>query len=200
VPPGARHRPAPPAASSCSAVSGLAKACRNCWRRSARTALRARRWQATLAGDGEVEGTRRQRAAELGLADRDRALPGWIDAAQATDLLAAADILVLASHAENMPLSVLEALAHGVAVVATPVGTTPEILAGRGLGRCWCRPGDAAALAEALARLIDDPDLRQRIATAGHDVFRRHLDIAGAADRLAALYRAHAPALRQTGR
>jgi glycosyltransferase involved in cell wall biosynthesis len=160
-------------------------------------ALRGRRWQATLAGDGEVEATRRQ-VAELGLADR-VALPGWVDAAEAADLLAEADVLVLASHAENMPLSVLEALAHGVAVVATPVGTTPEILAD-GVSALLVPPGDAAALAQALARLIDDPDLRQRIAAAGHEVFRRQLDIARAADRLATLYRAHAPTLQKIGR
>jgi glycosyltransferase involved in cell wall biosynthesis len=106
---------------------------------------------------------------------------------------------VLASHAENMPLSVLEALAHGVAVVATPVGTTPEILT-NGISALLVPPGDAEALAAALVRLIDDPALRQSIAAVGHQVFRRQLDIARAADRLETLYRSLAPALRRTGR
>ncbi len=148
--------------------------------------LRGRDWRATLAGDGEVEETRR-RVAELGLADRIE-LPGWVSAERSTALLAEADILVLASHAENMPLSVLEGLAHGVAVIATPVGTTPEIL-DDGVSACLVPPGDAVALAHAFIRLIDDPALRQRIAAAGHEVFRQELDIARAADRLAAIYR-----------
>jgi len=154
--------------------------------------LKARAWRAVLAGDGDVEGTR-QRAAALGLADRIE-VPGWIAAERAEALLEAADILVLASHAENMPMSVLEALAHRVAVVTTPVGTTPEILQD-GVSALFAPPGDIAALAEALARLIDQPTLRAEIAAGGQAVFRRDLDIALSADRLTALYRATAPAL-----
>ena len=160
-------------------------------------ALQARSWQATLAGDGDVDGTRR-RAAELGLGDR-IALPGWIGADSASSLLARADILVLASHAENMPMSVLEALANSVAVIATPVGTTPEILQD-GVSALLVPPGDVAALAEALIRLIDQPAWRGQIAAAGHEVFRRQLDIALAAERLNSLYRECAPALARIGR
>ena len=156
-------------------------------------ALRGRPWHAVLAGDGEVEETRR-RAAELGLADRID-VPGWVSAARASALLAEADILVLASHAENMPMSVLEALAHGVAVVTTPVGTTPEILED-GVSALLVPPGDVPALEGALVTLIDRPLLRAEIAAAGHGVFSRLLDIALAADRLTALYRDCAPILR----
>jgi glycosyltransferase involved in cell wall biosynthesis len=157
-------------------------------------ALRARSWQAVLAGDGEVEATRSS-VREMGLGERID-VPGWIGAAEASDLLARSDVLVLASHAENMPLSVLEALAHGVAVVATPVGTTPEILES-GVSALLVQPGDVDGLTAALAALIDAPEMRARIAAAGHVVFRRHLDISNAADRLAALYREHAPSLAQ---
>ena len=154
--------------------------------------LRARAWRATLAGDGDIEGTRR-RAASLGQADR-IAVPGWISAADADALLAEADILVLASHAENMPMSVLEALAHRVAVIATTVGTTPEILTD-GFSVLLVPPGDVEALATALVRLIDDPACRDEIAAQGHDVFKRRLDIAIVADRLTALYLDCAPRL-----
>ena len=154
--------------------------------------LRAHAWRATLAGDGDIEGTRR-RAASLGLADR-IAVPGWISAANADALLAEADILVLASHAENMPMSVLEALAHKVAVIATPVGTTPEILTD-GFSVLLVPPGEVEALATALVRLIDDPGFRDEIAARGNAVFKRRLDIAIVADRLAALYLDCAPRL-----
>jgi glycosyltransferase involved in cell wall biosynthesis len=146
-----------------------------------------------LAGDGEVEETR-CKAAESGLADRIE-VPGWVSATRASALLAEADILVLASHAENMPMSVLEALAHQVAVVTTPVGTTPEILV-NGVSALLVPPGDVAALTAALGRLIDEPGLRAEIAAAGHAVFTHQLDIALAADRLTTLYRDCAPALR----
>jgi glycosyltransferase involved in cell wall biosynthesis len=154
--------------------------------------LRARSWHATLAGDGDIDGTRR-RVAEIGLSDR-VALPGWIGADSASALLAQADILVLASHAENMPMSVLEALAHSVAVVATPVGTTPEILED-GVSAVLVPPGDVAALTRAIMRLIDQPIVRDQIASAGHEVFRCQLDIILAAERLTSLYYDCAPAL-----
>jgi glycosyltransferase involved in cell wall biosynthesis len=160
---------------------------------AALAALGDKPWQAVLAGDGEVEETRRK-AAELGLADRID-VPGWVSATRAASLLAEADILVLASHAENMPMSVLEALAHEVAVVTTPVGTTPEILV-NGVSALLVPPGDIAALTAALETLIDQPALRTEIAAAGHEVFTRQLDIALAADRLTTLYRDCAPALR----
>jgi glycosyltransferase involved in cell wall biosynthesis len=147
--------------------------------------MRARDWTATLAGDGDLEPWRALVAAR-GLSDR-VSFPGWLDADAAAALLASADILVLPSHAENFPISIIEALAAGVAVVATPVGATPELLAD-GVSARFVPVGDAPALARALAELIDDPALRARIAASGHDVFRRELDIDALARRLAAMH------------
>ena len=89
-------------------------------------------------------------------------------------------------------MSVIEALAHRVAVVCTPVGATPELLQDE-RSALFVPVGDVAALGTALARLIDDPALRQRIAAEGHAVFERQLDIAALARRLASL---HADAMR----
>lgn len=150
-------------------------------------ALRARAWTATLAGDGDLAGARHTVEA-TGLADR-VTLPGWLDVEAAAALLAQADILVLPSHAENFPISIIEALAATVAVVATPVGTTPELLVD-GHSALFVPVGDVDALAAALARLIDEPERRGAIAAAGHAVFRAQLDIDRLAVRLAAL---HAP-------
>lgn len=154
--------------------------------------LRSRAWTAVLAGDGEIDRYRHQVAA-AGLADR-VGLPGWVDGPAAADLLAQADILVLPSHAENFPISVIEALAARVAVVATPVGATPELLRD-GVSALFVPTGDAAALAAALAALIDDPVRRRAIADAGHAVFAQQLDIAPLARRLATLHAAVAPQL-----
>ena len=144
-----------------------------------------------LAGDGEIE-PYRSRVAEAGLTER-IALPGWLDGAATADLLAQADILVLPSHAENFPIAVIEALAAQVAVITTPVGATPELLRD-GQSALFVPAGDALALADAIARLIDDPALRHTIAAAGRIVFVEKLDIATLARRLAAL---HAPLCRQ---
>ncbi len=147
--------------------------------------MRRRSWQATLAGDGEVAHYA-ERARALGLGER-VSFPGWIGRQESSDLLAGSDILVLPSHAENLPMSVIEALAHGVAVVTTPVGAVPDLLTD-GQTALLVPPGDAAALAAALARLIDDEALRCRLAAAGRALFDDRLDIDGLARRLATLH------------
>ena len=154
--------------------------------------LRDRAWTAVLAGDGDLEIYRR-RVAEAGLADR-VTLPGWLDATEAAELLAQADILVLPSHAENFPISVIEALAARVAVITTPVGATPELLRD-GHTALFVPVGDASALRDAIAQLIDDPAQRHALAEAGYGIFTQNLDIAALARRLAALHASSCPAL-----
>ncbi|RYE86791.1 MAG: glycosyltransferase, partial [Oxalobacteraceae bacterium] len=102
------------------------------------------------------------------------------------------DILVLPSHAENFPISIIEALAAEVAVIATPVGATPELLR-HGVSALFVPVGDVAALATAIACLIENPALRRSIAAAGHAVFAEQLDIDALAIRLAAMHGALLP-------
>ncbi len=147
--------------------------------------MAARSWRATLAGDGEVAHFAAA-IARSGLAGR-VALPGWVDRDAAAALLASADILVLPSFHEALPMAVVEAMAHGVAVIATPVGALPEILRDS-QNAILVPPGDVPALTEALVRLIDDPALRARLAQAGHAAFRAELDVAVTARQLSALY------------
>lgn len=149
------------------------------------TAIADRSWTATLAGDGDLE-PYRSFVAEHGLAPRIH-FPGWLDAEAAAALLQSADILALPSHAENFPISIIEALAASVAVVATPVGATPELLQD-GISALFVPIADAEALANALLRLLDDPALRHSIAEAGHAIFRRDLDITRLARRLAQMH------------
>ncbi len=148
--------------------------------------MRSRGWTAVIAGDGDLRRFRDE-AASAQLLDR-VTMPGWLGREDAARELAQADILVLPSHHEVMPIAVIEALAHGVAVVATPVGVIPEVLQD-GVSARLVPPGDDAALAEALAALIDDPAARARLGEAGREVFRARLDISVVADRIAGLYR-----------
>jgi glycosyltransferase involved in cell wall biosynthesis len=84
-------------------------------------------------------------------------------------LYATADLLVLPSRAEPYGMVITEALARGVPVLATAVDGVPEAL-GRardgGLPGMLVPPGDPAALADALRRWLDEPDLRNRLRTA----------------------------------
>ena len=77
-------------------------------------------WRATLAGDGPAELYIKQ-ISVAGLGDR-VSLPGWAGPEEVERLLTNADILVLPSYNENLPLSVIEGMAHGLAVVTTPGG------------------------------------------------------------------------------
>ena len=132
-------------------------------------------WRATIAGDGDVELTRMAMQA-AGMAER-VSVPGWIDASGMEALMREADILTLPSYDENLPMSVVEAFAHEVAVVCTPVGAVTDIVVD-GVTGLLVQPGDAAGLADALRRLLDDAGLRHRIASAGRGVFEDRLNIA----------------------
>ena len=149
--------------------------------------LRARDWEAIIAGDGDPAPFR----AMIGwhrLGGRVQ-MPGWLGREQTCAVLAQTDILLLPSYHEAMPIAILEALAAGVAVITTPVGTIPEFLQDR-KNALLVAAGDVAGLAAAIETLLDDTELRARLAAAGHRVFHEKLEIGGVAARLAGLYRA----------
>ena len=150
-------------------------------------------WEATLAGDGDVERFHKQ-AQQLGIADRVR-LTGWIDRPEVERLLETSDILVLPSYAEGLPLSLLEGLAHGLAAIATPVGAVGEVIRNEATG-LLVPPGDVAALAAALHRLITNDELRGQLAANGRAVWEREHSVPVYARRMAALYEEIAPVPR----
>jgi glycosyltransferase involved in cell wall biosynthesis len=76
------------------------------------------------------------------------------------------DVFVLPSWTEGLPVVVLEAMAHGRAVVATAVGGTPEVVADGETG-LLVPPRSPRALADALRRVLDDDELRRRLGEAG---------------------------------
>lgn len=135
--------------------------------------LANRAWTATLAGDGPVEHYRRM-AAELGVAARVEFL-GWLGSEEAAAVTAASDVLVLPSHAEGLAMSLLEGLAHELAVVATPVGAHPEVIED-GVSGLFVAPGDVEGLAGALQRLIESPEERARLAANGRIRFEQKFD------------------------
>ncbi len=148
-------------------------------------AMSALAWRATLAGGGMVE-EYRARAAALGLADR-VTFPGWIDQSAASALCASADVLVLPSHAEGLAMSVLEGLAHGLAVVTTPVGAHAEVIE-HGKSGVLTPPGDIPALSSALARVVGDAALRERLRTGARERFLDRFDVRSYSSRLARLH------------
>lgn len=143
-------------------------------------------WRATIAGSGTAEELR-SRLKELGLADR-VTVPGWQGPEQVAQLLAEADILTLPSLVENQPLSIIEGMAAGLAVVATPVGAVEDIVS-HGETGFLVPPGDVLALRNALAQLVEEPDVRKRMGEAGRARHREYLDVTPFADRLCEIWR-----------
>jgi len=116
-----------------------------------------------IAGDGPLEGRLREVAASLGVSERVVFLGRLSPIAP---LLAAADVVVLPSLSEGLPLVALEAMALARPVVATRVGGTPEAVEDCVTG-LLVAPGDPAALANAIERLSDDPDFARTLGAAG---------------------------------
>lgn len=91
---------------------------------------------------------------------------GWLDGVEKQEALAEADILVLPSLSEGLPVALLDGLANGLAVIATRVGGIPEVCEDE-RDALLVSPGDPRALAQALARLAADGELRRRLGEAG---------------------------------
>lgn len=151
----------------------------------ARPEMAALPWTATVAGDGDVETYRRQ-AGALGLSHRVD-FPGWVDSAQVAALLTDSSILVLPSHAENLPLSMLEGMGYGLCPVVTPVGAVEDVIRD-GENGLLVPVGDAGALAAALARVCADGALRQRLAEQARGDFLAHYHMRNYRARLEAIY------------
>jgi len=98
------------------------------------------------------------------------------------------DVFALSSFSEGVPVALLEAMSMGLPAVATRVGGVPEVLAENTEGLV-VPPGDAVALAEALARLLGDRALRERLGQAARARVERSFASEAICSRYQALYR-----------
>ena len=143
------------------------------------------RFRACLAGDGGLIDRHRQLAAELGLS-RCTILPGRVPDAYAC--LRHADIFALPSIEEGSgSVSLLEALQAGVAPVVSRVDGLPEDVAD-GESALLVAPGDAADLARALRRLVEDAALRARLSRGAQARFRERFSAAAFAEDIGRVY------------
>jgi glycosyltransferase involved in cell wall biosynthesis len=122
-----------------------------------------------LAGDGPLRADLEAEARDLGVAGRCVFLGQRADVPA---LLAAADLFVLPSLYEGLPVSVLEAMAAQRPIVATAIGGTDEAVTNEVTG-LLVPPRDAAALASAIRRMRADPALARRLASGGRERVER---------------------------
>jgi glycosyltransferase involved in cell wall biosynthesis len=102
-------------------------------------------------------------------------------------LLARATVFALPSHAEGMPVALLEAMAAGCPVVASAVGGIPDLI-DDGFNGLLVPAGDPAALARAIARLLDDPPLAAAMGRAARATIASRFTAERSVETLGRLY------------
>jgi glycosyltransferase involved in cell wall biosynthesis len=135
--------------------------------------VRAASVELLVAGDGPQRPRVEAEVRRLGLDSVIRLLGPRDDV---PDLLASCDVFVLASRSEGGPISILEAMAAGLPVVASDVGGVRELVDDGATG-LLVPAGDSHALAAALQRLLDDARLRHRLGEAGRRRLVERFDV-----------------------
>jgi len=116
-----------------------------------------------VAGDGPLRADLEAECVRLGIRESVDFL-GLVD--DPSELLSAADVMVLTSSSEGLPTAVMEAMTHGLPVVATDAGGTSEVVQ-HGETGVLVPVGDAGAVAEVIMRLARDPALCRAMGAAG---------------------------------
>jgi glycosyltransferase involved in cell wall biosynthesis len=138
-----------------------------------------------FAGQGALE-TARQYADEQGISQSVRLL-GWVDGTDLEEVFRQATLLALPSRAEGMPMSVIEAMSHGLPVVCTPVGGLSELIHEDETG-LLVEPGDVPALTEQILRLLRDPEFANSLGRAGQALVQRECSLEAVSAALDTLY------------
>lgn len=133
-------------------------------------------------GDGALRGELERQARAAGV---DAQFHGFVDDFPAR--LHGLDVFALPSRADNFPVSILEAMASGLPVVATRVGGVPELVADGETG-LLVEPDDASALSRALDRLGADPQLRACLGERGAQRVAERFTADGVARQMLTLY------------
>ncbi|GAA1363898.1 glycosyltransferase family 4 protein [Streptomyces beijiangensis] len=121
-----------------------------------------------VVGKRAEDGPVAQAIEKYGLQDAVEFVKGISDA-ELVDLVRSAQVSCVPSLYEGFSLPAAEAMATGTPLVATTGGAIPEVTGADGETCLAVPPGDAGALADALARLLDDPELRARLGAAGRE-------------------------------
>ncbi|HEU0278027.1 MAG TPA: TIGR03088 family PEP-CTERM/XrtA system glycosyltransferase [Rhodanobacteraceae bacterium] len=150
----------------------------------ARDADAGHRLRLVVVGEGRERAHLERHIQDLGLQDRVRLLGNRDDVPA---LLAEFDVFALCSIAEGIPLTVLEAMAAGLPVVATRVGGVPEVVI-EGETGTLVPASDAAALARALDGYVRDPGLRRRHGAAGQARVRARFSLTAMVAAYTGLY------------
>jgi len=141
-----------------------------------------------VVGKARPNGAVRDTIARLGLGGAVRFVSG-IDEQELVELYSQAELAVVPSLYEGFSFPAVEAMACGVPLVATTAGALPEVIGHDGGSGLLVPPGDALALAAAIGRALDDPELRLRMGAEGRARVIDRYGWARAAEATVAEYR-----------
>ena len=141
----------------------------------------------TIIGTGEHIGKYKAMCDDFGIQDHVRFL-GFVDHDKLPACFSNADLFVLPSRSESMPVAVAEAMASALPVVSTTVGGIPELVKDGETG-ILVPPEDPAKLAEAINSLLDDPQRMREMGAQGRERVRQHFTWEVVAERVLGFYR-----------
>lgn len=139
-----------------------------------------------VVGEGQERARAEALRTELGLEQTVKFL-GWVRPEDVKNYMAAADVFVGPSWTEPQGLTFREALAAGTAVVASAVGGIVDAIIHEETG-LLVEPKSPEQVADAVARLMDDPELGERLASAGKELVYRDLTRPAVAQRFSSLF------------
>src|ERR1700733_180831 len=148
-----------------------------------------REWPQTefwFAGHGNLKDAKKQ-AENLGIEDHVRLL-GWVSSSELEDIYDQVDLFCLPSYNEGVPMSVLEAMSHGLPVICTRVGGLPDVVK-QGSNGMFVEPGSAESIADMILHLLREPELAASLARAGRKTVQESCSLELVADRLEEIYR-----------
>lgn len=136
----------------------------------------------TLIGEGNISDYAQQFVAENGL-ENVVEFRGWLESDLLHEEFAAGDVFVLPSWVEGLPNAMIEAMAAGLAIVATPVGNVPSAVAD-GESALFVQPRSATDLRNVLSRVIEDGALRASLGARAHAVAAERFGVEPAVQRI----------------
>lgn len=136
-------------------------------------------------GDGEID--KAKKIIKDNSLDNKIEILGWIKGDDIETAYKNADILILPSYDEGLPMSILEAVAHGLPVISTPVGGIPDSVED-GVNGFLIQPGDYKALAEKIELLANDQKLREKMGQESYKIAKEKFDIEIIAKQLLEIY------------
>ncbi len=139
-----------------------------------------------LVGDGEDRASLEQHASALELGES-IIFEGSVNQDKIRDLYAQADLFAIPSFAEGIPVVLMEAMSMEIPCVTTRITGIPEMIRD-GIDGLLTTPSDVEELAGAIGKMIDDPELRERLAKNGRIRVQEHYNLSKSVDRLASIF------------